>query len=184
MNNWFNVPTSQTPIFVLFPSPLFAHIPCEYKKHLNVRSVYYNVSFLSEKSFWNLSNLLHNFTSLSLLSSFLLLVLSTLFHVFLKSRNNYFFRWFAHESLLEEFYCYNKLNYVVFQSFFASSSFPCFSSARLFRVQVFLDPGLGSTSRVWVQVLEAANAKQLYWNRTSAWVFSCKFAAYFQNCFS
>ena len=27
-------------------------------------------------------------------------------------------------------------------------------------------------------------AKQLYWNRTSAWVFSCKFAAYFQNTFS
>ena len=25
---------------------------------------------------------------------------------------------------------------------------------------------------------------QLYWNRTSAWVFSCKFAAYFQNTFS
>ena len=28
------------------------------------------------------------------------------------------------------------------------------------------------------------DAKQLYWNRTSAWVFSCKFAAYFQNNFS
>ena len=26
--------------------------------------------------------------------------------------------------------------------------------------------------------------KQLYWNRTSTWVFSCKFAAYFQNTFS
>ena len=26
-------------------------------------------------------------------------------------------------------------------------------------------------------------AKQLYWNCTSAWVFSCKFAAYFQNIF-
>ena len=25
---------------------------------------------------------------------------------------------------------------------------------------------------------------QLYWNHTSAWVFSCKFAAYFQNTFS
>ena len=25
---------------------------------------------------------------------------------------------------------------------------------------------------------------QLYWNRTSAWVFSCQFAAYFQNTFS
>ena len=27
-------------------------------------------------------------------------------------------------------------------------------------------------------------AKQFYWNRTSAWVFSCKFAVYFQNKFS
>ena len=27
-------------------------------------------------------------------------------------------------------------------------------------------------------------AKQLYWNRTSAWVFSCKPTAYFQNTFS
>ena len=27
-------------------------------------------------------------------------------------------------------------------------------------------------------------AKQLYWNRASAWVFSCKCAAYFQNTFS
>ena len=26
--------------------------------------------------------------------------------------------------------------------------------------------------------------KQFYWNHTSAWVFSCKFAAYFQNTFS
>ena len=26
-------------------------------------------------------------------------------------------------------------------------------------------------------------AKQLYWNRTSAWLFSCKLAAYFQNTF-
>ena len=27
-------------------------------------------------------------------------------------------------------------------------------------------------------------AKQLYWNRTSTWLFCCKFAAYFQNTFS
>ena len=27
-------------------------------------------------------------------------------------------------------------------------------------------------------------AKQLRWNCTSAWVFSCKFAAYFQSTFS
>ena len=28
------------------------------------------------------------------------------------------------------------------------------------------------------------DAKQLYSNHTSAWVFACKFAAYFHNCFS
>ena len=27
-------------------------------------------------------------------------------------------------------------------------------------------------------------AKELYWNHTSEWVFSCKFAEYFQNTFS
>ena len=27
-------------------------------------------------------------------------------------------------------------------------------------------------------------AKQLYWNHTSACLFSCKFAAYFENIFS
>ena len=27
------------------------------------------------------------------------------------------------------------------------------------------------------------DALQLYWNHTSAWVISCKFAAYFQNTF-
>ena len=31
---------------------------------------------------------------------------------------------------------------------------------------------------------KAPMAKQLYWNHTSAWVFSCQFAAYFQNTFS
>ena len=31
---------------------------------------------------------------------------------------------------------------------------------------------------------KVATALQLYWNRTSAWVFSCKFVAYFQNTFS
>ena len=34
---------------------------------------------------------------------------------------------------------------------------------------------------VWFQEsCKAAPAKQLYWNFTSAWVFSCKFAAYFR----
>ena len=32
--------------------------------------------------------------------------------------------------------------------------------------------------------IKVVTAFKLYWNRTSAWVFSCKFAAYFQNIFS
>ena len=36
-------------------------------------------------------------------------------------------------------------------------------------------------AEVWFQEsCKAAPAKQLYWNFTSAWVFSCKFAAYFR----
>ena len=33
-------------------------------------------------------------------------------------------------------------------------------------------------------VLKICNALELYWNHTSTWVFSCKFATYFQNSFS
>ena len=145
MNNWFNVPTTQTPTFVLFLSAedLFdcaLSLWVSLKKHLNVRSVYYNVSFLSEKSFWNLSSLLHNLTYLSPLNSFLLLVLST-FHVFLKNFNNYFFRWLVYKSLLEEFYYDNKIYYMVFQSFFCIQLF--------FMSRVFQGSGFsGSGSRV------------------------------------
>ena len=31
--------------------------------------------------------------------------------------------------------------------------------------------------------MRTQNTLQLYWNHTSAWVFNCKFAAYFQNTF-
>ena len=120
------------------------------KKHLNVHSNYYNVSFLIEKSFWNLSSLLHNLTYLSLLHSFLLLVLST-FPIFLNSLNNYFFRWLAYKSLLAEFWCYNELYYVVFQSFFVFciQLFPTF-----FMSWVFQRPGFsGSGSGVQVRGL-------------------------------
>ena len=34
------------------------------------------------------------------------------------------------------------------------------------------------------QIYKFKVAKQRYWNHTSVWVFSCKFAAYFQNTFS
>ena len=56
--------------------------------------------------------------------------------------------------------------------FFASYYFPRFSWVRFFRVQVFLGPTPGSWSRVWIQVLEVNDVKQLYWNHTSAWVLS------------
>ena len=79
------------------------HVTYLIKKYLNVRSIYYNNSFFIEKIFWNLSSLLHSLTYLSLLYLFLLLVLST-FPVFLKSFNNYFFRWLAYKSLLAKVY--------------------------------------------------------------------------------
>ena len=51
--------------------------------------MYYNCSFLIQKSFIKLSSLLHNLTYLSLFNSFLFL---NTFSVFLKILNNYFFR--------------------------------------------------------------------------------------------
>ena len=112
------------------------------KKHLNDHIMYYNFSFLIEKIFWNLPNLSHNLTYFSLFNSFLLL---SAFAVFLKSLNNYFFRW-----LVTSLFSVNKLYYVVFLSFFCIKLFPTF-----FMIQAFQGPGfLVSGSRVWVQVLK------------------------------
>ena len=36
----------------------------------------------------------------------------------------------------------------------------------------------------WKYASNLQENTQSYWNRTSAWVFSCKFAAYFRNTFS
>ena len=41
----------------------------------------------------------------------------------------------------------------------------------------------GSTKRTSMS-FNTKMLKQLYWNRTSAWVLSCKFATHFQNTFS
>ena len=120
------------------------HVTYLVEKHLNVHTIYYNVLFLIVKSYLNLSSLLHNLTYLSLLSTFLLLVLS-IFPVFLKSLSNYFFWWLTYKSLLAEFWCCNKLCYVVFQSFFYIHLFSTF-----FMSQVFLGPSPVSRSRVWV----------------------------------
>ena len=90
-------------VFILEIIPkTIKHVTYLVNEHLNVRSIYYIVSCLIEKSFWNLPSLLHNLTYLSLLNSFLLLVLST-FPLFLKGLNNYIFRWLAYKSVLAEF---------------------------------------------------------------------------------
>ena len=55
------------------------------------------------------------------------------------------------------------------------------SSGRSSRPEVFLRKGV---LKICHKFTGEHPCKQLYWNRTSAWVFSCKFAAYFQNTFS
>ena len=83
--------------------------------------------------------------------------------VSLKSLGNYFFRCFAYKSLLSRFSVLISYNMWSSNHFSISSCFPCFSSTRFFRVQVF-DVRVqvpGSRSNVWVQVLEVA-AKQLF----------------------
>ena len=128
-------------------NPLFR----EHVRHLNEHIIYYSLSFLIEQSFWNLSSLLHN--CMSLLNSFLLLVLST-FSVFLKSLSDYFFSWLAYKSLLNRFSVL--INYIVLCGlpiFFlhpaVSHAFhgPGFSGSSFFTVQVFLGPGRRSGPR-------------------------------------
>ena len=48
---------------------------------------------------------------------------------------------------------------------------------------VFLGGGVLRACGKFAGERSCRRAKQLYWNHTSAWVFSCKFAAYFQNTF-
>ena len=94
------------------------------KKHLNEHIMYHDFSFLIEKSFGNLSNLLHNLIQLSLLNSFLFL---SRFSVSLKSLIN--FRRFACKSLLNRFSVL--INYIMSSSnhFSTSSCFPGFSGS-------------------------------------------------------
>ena len=63
------------------------HVPYLVKKHLNVHCIYYNVSFVTENFFWNLSSLVHNLTSFIVYLS-----LFITFPVLLKNLNNYFFQ--------------------------------------------------------------------------------------------
>ena len=115
-----------------------------FKKHLNKRSMFY---FLLQKVFKLIKFITQSYLFIAF-ELFLLLVLSA-FPVFLKSLNNYFFRWLAYKPLLWEFSCYNKLYSVIFQSFFGIHLFPTF-----FISQVFQGPGFsGPESRVQVQDL-------------------------------
>ena len=58
-----------------------------------------------------------------------------------------------------------------------------FKRFRSSRLQVFLGKSvLKVCSKLWYATFNNVTL-QLCWNRTSAWVFSCKFAAYFQNTF-
>ena len=93
--------------------------------------MYYNFSFLIEKSFRNLSVFITSY--LSLLNSFLFL---SRFSVSLKSLNNYFFRRFPYKSLLNKFSVL--INYIMwsFNHFSTFSCFPRFSGPRFFRARV------------------------------------------------
>ena len=106
------------------------------KEHLNEHIMYYNFSFLIEKSFRNFKFITQSYVSL--LNSFLFL---SRFSVSLKGLNNYFFRKFAYKSLLNRFSVL--MNYIMWFSnhFSTSSCLPHFSGSRFYRVQVF--QGLG-----------------------------------------
>ena len=129
------------------------------KKHLNEHIIYYNFSFLIEKSFWNLSSLLRNLTYLLLLNSFLFL---GTFSLFIKKPQQLFFQ----TACLQVSSVLINCTMWSFYLFSASSCFPPFSLSRFFqgpgfsefrffRVQVFYGPGFsGSGSRVLVQGLD------------------------------
>ena len=50
-------------------------------------------------------------------------------------------------------------------------------------VRIFRENSLWAKVAPRVFSQELVRSQELYWNRTSVWVFSCKFAAYFQNTF-
>ena len=100
-------------------------------RHLNEHIIYYNLSFIYLAKFLKLIKFITQ-SYLSLLNSFLLLVLSTL-SVFLKSLSDYFFIWPAYKSLLI------LINYTVLCGlpiFFLHPAVSRFSWCRFFWVQV------------------------------------------------
>ena len=116
-----------------FRSLIRKHVMHLVKKHRNEYIIYNNSSFLIEKWFLNLPSLLHNLTYLSLLNSFLPL---RTFSVFLRSLNNYFFRWPACKSLLSRF---SELRSYMWSSnlFFCIQLFSTFFMVQIFQGSCF-----------------------------------------------
>ena len=80
------------------------------------------------------------------------------------------------------------------QSSFLIIGTTLFANIRSSRPEVFLGKGVLKICRkftgehpcrsvISIKLLCSFIALQLYWNHTLAWVFSCKYAAYFQNTF-
>ena len=95
--------------------------------------IYHNFSFLTEKSFGNLSSLLHNLTNV--LNLFLFI---STFLVFL---NDYFFQMACLQVSYHHIFIVNKLHYVILQYFFCIQLFPMFFMVLVFQGQ---SPGSGS----------------------------------------
>ena len=106
------------------------------EKHWNEPIIYYNFSFVIEKSFWNLISLLHSLTY-----HFLLLFSST-FSVVL---NLLFFQMTCLQVSAKQIFSVNQLFYVILQSFFCIQHF---SGPRFFWVQVFQGPSPGSGIKI------------------------------------
>ena len=101
-------------------------------KHVNKPIIHYNFPFLIEKSFWNLSSLLHSLT----------------YHFWI-CLNDYYFRWLAYKSLLSRFWVL--INYFMW-------SYNLFLVSNVFYDLGFS----GSESRVWNQVLEVAQLLHIF----------------------
>ena len=107
------------------------HVTYLVKIHLNVRSIYNNISFLIEKSFLNLSSLLQSLTYLSLLNSFLLLVLRSQSTLSSKIKNM---------TVLLYTYFYNISLNVLRPTFFNIYSLPFLPSPNIGKIRVKVGP--------------------------------------------
>ena len=115
--------------------------------HLREHLIYYNFSFLTEQSFLKLIKFITQ-SYLSLSNSILLLVLS-IFSVFLKSLSDYF--WLAclqvSVSINYNMWSSNLFSTSFFEIIFKVQVFQ--GGSRFFRVQIFLNKGSVSGSRFY-----------------------------------